>query len=59
MVDITPSQNLAMRAVDRLVAAGLVRAEQRERMIDKVAAGVMNGGDWKLEIELAGDANRA
>ncbi|PTQ59142.1 hypothetical protein C8J45_11612 [Sphingomonas sp. PP-CE-3G-477] len=59
MVDRTPSEQLATRSIDRLVAAGLVRAEQRERMIDKIASGAMKGSDWRLEIELSEDTNRA
>ena len=58
MVNRTPSQELAARAVDCLLTAGLIRAEQRERIISRIATGTMKGGDWKLEIELAGDGNR-
>ncbi|PPC85163.1 MAG: hypothetical protein CTY39_07660 [Hyphomicrobium sp.] len=53
MSDETPSANLAALAVDRLIASGLLRADKREALIAKVAAGTMSGADWKLEIDLA------
>ncbi|WP_150125396.1 hypothetical protein [Sphingomonas sp. LM7] len=48
-----PSAKLAALAVDRLIASGLMRADKRNTLIDKIAAGTMSGGDWKVEIELA------
>jgi hypothetical protein len=42
-----------MELVDRLIAAGLLRANRRDAMIAKIAAGDMSGEDWQLEIELA------
>lgn len=53
MSDETPSANLAALAVDRLIASGLLRADKREALVAKVAAGTMSGADWKLEIDLA------
>lgn len=49
----SPSMNLAELTVDRLVASGLLRADKREALIAKIAAGTMSGADWKLEIDLA------
>ena len=48
-----PSAKLAALAVDRLIGSGLLRADKREALIAKVAAGTMSGADWKLEIDLA------
>jgi hypothetical protein len=49
----SPSENLSNVVVDRLIQAGLVRAEKRDALIQKIADGTMSGLDWKLEIELA------
>jgi hypothetical protein len=49
----TPSGKLAALVVNRLVDAGLLRADKREPLSVKIAAGEMKGDDWKLEIELA------
>jgi hypothetical protein len=51
--DAAPSAKLAELAVDRLIASGLLRADKRDALIAKVAAGSMSGADWKLEIDLA------
>ncbi len=51
----SPSESLSAELVDRLIAAGLLRANKREVLIAKIAAGNMKGQDWKLEIELAQD----
>lgn len=53
MSDETPSASLAALTVDRLIASGLLRADKREALVAKVAAGTMSGADWKLEIDLA------
>lgn len=53
MSDETPSASLAALTVDRLVASGLLRADKREALVAKVAAGTMSGADWKVEIDLA------
>lgn len=54
MIDrVTPSEKLSALAVDRLIQSGLLRADRREAIISRVAAGNMQGADWKLEIELA------
>ncbi len=49
----TPSQKLATQTVDRLIQSGLLRGDKRDALIAKIAAGAMQGEDWKLEIDLA------
>lgn len=51
--DGSPSAKLAALTVDRLIASGLLRADKRDALIAKVAAGAMSGADWKLEVDLA------
>lgn len=51
--EAAPSAKLAALTVDRLIVSGLVRADKRDTLIGKIAAGTMSGGDWKVEIELA------
>ena len=51
--EAAPSAKLAALTVDRLIASGLVRADKRDTLIGKIAAGTMSGGDWKVEMELA------
>lgn len=51
--EAVPSAQLAALTVDRLIQSGLLRADKREALIAKVAAGNMAGADWKLEIDLA------
>jgi hypothetical protein len=51
--EVTPSAKLATLTVDRLIASGLLRADKRDALISKIAAGTMQGEDWKLEIDLA------
>jgi hypothetical protein len=56
--EVASSAKLAALTVDRLIASDLVRADKRDTLIGKIAAGSMSGPDWKLEIELA-SAKRA
>jgi hypothetical protein len=49
----SPSETLSAELVDRLIAAGLLRANKRDALIAKIAAGDMRGQDWKHEIDLA------
>ena len=51
--EVTPSAKLAALAVDRLIASSLLRADKRDALIGKIAAGTMQSEDWKLEIDLA------
>lgn len=51
--ETSPSAKLSIEVVDRLIAAGLVRADKRDALIQNIAGGSMAGLDWKLEIELA------
>lgn len=53
MSDGATSAKLATLTVDRLIASGLLRADKRDVLIAKIAAGTMSGADWKLEIDLA------
>lgn len=54
-IEATPSVKLAALTVDQLIKSGLLRADKREVLINKIAAGKMNDSDWKLEIDLAQD----
>lgn len=49
----SPSEALSEQVVDRLIEAGLLRADKRDALVAKVACGGMKGEDWKLEIDLA------
>jgi hypothetical protein len=49
----SPSRKLATLVVNRLVGAGLLRADRQETLVAKIAAGEMKSDDWKLEIDLA------
>lgn len=51
--EAVPSAKLAALTVDRLIGSGLLRAEKRDALIAKMAAGTMSGADWKLEIDIA------
>lgn len=51
--ETVPSEKLAALAVDRLIRSGLLRADKRDALIAKIAAGTMQSTDWKLEIDLA------
>lgn len=49
----SPSEALSTEVVNRLIEAGLLRADKRVTLIAKIASGDMKGEDWKLEIDLA------
>ena len=49
----TPSQLMAGKLVEKLIADGLVRKENREKLVEKIASDNMKGADWRLEIELS------
>ena len=49
----TPSQLLAQKLVDSLIANGIARKENQYKLVERIASGDMNGADWRLEIELA------
>lgn len=51
----TPSDILAGQVIDRLIAAGHLRADKREALVAKMASGGLKAEDWRLEIELAAD----
>ena len=48
-----PSAKLAEQTVDRLIQAGLLRADKRDAIIAKIGGGSMSSEDWKFEISLA------
>lgn len=48
-----PSEKLAKLVVNRLIEAGLLRADKYDSLASKIATGEMQGNDWKLEIDLA------
>ncbi len=50
---LSPSKALSGEVVDRLIAAGLLRSDKREKLISKIAGGQMKGEDWRVEIDLA------
>lgn len=54
MTDVKPpSDVLAGQVIDRLIAAGLLRAEKRDALVAKMSSGGLKSEDWRLEIELS------
>ena len=56
----SPSDTLAGQVIDRLIAAGHLRADKRDALVAKMASGGLKAEDWRLEIELGaakGDAS--
>lgn len=51
----SPSETLAGQVIDRLIAAGHLRADKRDALVAKMASGGLKAEDWRLEIELAAD----
>jgi hypothetical protein len=49
----TPSEHLAARIVDRLVAERLVRPDHAPRLLPMVAEGKLRPEHWRLVIERA------
>jgi hypothetical protein len=49
----TPSEQLAVLTVDKLILAGQLRATRRQALIAKISAGTMTTEDWQVEFELA------
>ncbi len=49
----TPSDKLAAQAFGRLVERGLLRAERKSQLVEKIASGKMTAEDWRLELDLA------
>lgn len=48
----TPSHQLAVRIIERLLAEKLLRPGDRERMLSKLAEGNVSAEDWRLAVEL-------
>lgn len=49
----TPSEKLAAKIAERLVAEKLVTAEDGQKLQAKLAAGKLTQEDWRLPIERA------
>ncbi len=49
----TPSEQLATKIISRLVADGLISADQGARLEPLLAAGKVTAEDWRLPVELA------
>lgn len=49
----TPSEVLAHKIIERLIAENLLTQNDGERMVTKLAAGRLRAEDWRLPIELA------
>lgn len=52
----TPSQTLARQIVERLVREKLISAEAASMLQPKLANGTLRAEDWRLPIELRGEA---
>ncbi|WP_332639952.1 hypothetical protein [Brevundimonas sp.] len=52
----TPCEEVTIKAVHRLVASGLIRSEREAGLIEKLASGRMTADDWKVQLEVAADA---
>jgi hypothetical protein len=53
MSDYHPNQILAQRIIASLAAAGLIRAEDKERLEQQLAAGSLRENDWRAVLEAA------
>jgi len=51
----TPSEQLAAKIIERLIAEKLVSANDGKKLAAKMAAGKLRSEDWRLPIELAED----
>lgn len=49
----TPSEELAQKILERLVAEKLVLADDVKHLLPKLADGKMKGADWRLALEKA------
>jgi hypothetical protein len=50
---LSPSTQLADLVVNRLIEAGLMRPDQKQKMIQSIGSAEIKGSDWRLEIELS------
>lgn len=53
------SPKVAAAAVDRLLAAKLIRPESAKKLVEALAAGRLRAEDWKLELDLAASKGAA
>jgi len=51
----TPSQRLAARIVERLIAEKLVASADGKKLQAKLADGKLRPEDWRLPLEIAAD----
>jgi len=51
----TPSQKLAAKIIERLVSEKLIDTEAGKKLLPKLAAGKLQGEDWRLQIETSGE----
>lgn len=49
----TPSTQLAAKILDRLLQEKLIRAEDRAKLLPKLAEGKLKSEDWRLAVELS------
>ena len=49
----TPSDQLAVLILDRLIGEGLLAQSDREKLFAKLSGGNLKGEDWRLVFELA------
>lgn len=47
----TPSQDLAKKILEKLIAENLVTPDDEKKLLPKLAEGKMRSEDWKLTIE--------
>ena len=51
----TPSERLATRIIERLIAEGLVAPADGKKLQAKLADGKLRPEDWRLPLEIAAD----
>ena len=49
----TPSQRLAVKIIERLIAEEILSPDDRKKLLDKLGDGQLNPQDWRLAIEMA------
>jgi hypothetical protein len=49
----TPTQQLAAKILERLIAEGLLTKNDQKKLVNKLADGKLTSEDWRLAVELA------
>ena len=49
----TPTQQLAEKILERLIAEGLLAQDDHKKLVNKLADGKLKSEDWRLAVELA------